>query len=263
MELQELKNSINAVNQRVADLNNQRNRNIGIRENIESQLKVAIENYKNTYGVDVSSEELIQEEYAKVKEKTESELQLLQSAISAIDSGNYTEANKLLGVQVEQSKVAEPTQSVERPDVPVEQPVQVQKEVTPVVAPPVNQPVPQPTTPVAPPVQPVSQPVAPPQAPISGVEQTIKESEKLTGANEFLAGFSQPTPPVAPPTTPVAPPVPPVSQPVPPVTPPAPQPTSPATPQASQPVAPTQPESTFNPTSFGAILGGTEFQLGQ
>lgn len=254
MELQELKNSINAVNQRVADLNNQRNRNIGIRENIESQLKVAIENYKNTYGVDVSSEELIQEEYAKVKEKTESELQLLQSAISAIDSGNYTEANKLLGVQVEQSKVAEPTQSVERPDVPVEQPVQVQKEVTPVVAPPV-QPVSQPAQPVAPPVPQASQPVAPPQTPqtpISGVEQTIKESEKLTGANEFLAGFSQPTPPVAPPTTPVAPPVPPVSQPVPPVT-----------PQAPQPVAPTQPESTFNPTSFGAILGGTEFQLGQ
>lgn len=247
MELQELKSSIAKVNERVATLNNQRNRNIGMRENIQTQLQNAINSYKETYGVDVSTPELVNSEYNKVKGETEKQLQLLQGAISEIDNGNYAKANELLGVTPKAEPVVEQVQSeVTRPDIPVEQPVQVQSEVTPVVQ--VNEPVAPPT------------PVTPSTQPISGVEQTIKENEKLTGASEFLNGFSKPAvpvPPVAPPTMPVQ-----VNEPVAPVPPVAPP--TPSMPVATQEVKASEPvtePSGFNPTSFGAILGGTEFQL--
>lgn len=256
--MEELRQRIGVINGRIGQINDQRNKNIGMRESLTAQLNQNIADYQAKYGVDLSSAELVEAEYNRVSEEIGEGVALLENVVSKIEAGDYSGANALLGVEPKEQG----TQSVQT-EQPVAQPVQNEQ--------PVAQPV---TQPVA---QPVAQPVEQPSSPVQN-EQTVVPTQ-----------VAQPTAPVAPQfTAPVAPqpaaPVTsePVAQPTapsmpsmtPPPVPPAPTTESflsgfekPAMPTGVTPPAPSAPvqnstEATapVNPMSFGGILGGTQFE---
>lgn len=248
----ELRQRIGVINSRIGQINDQRNKNIGMRESLTTQLNQSIADYQAKYGVDLSTSELVDAEYNRVAEEKEKEVKLLEDVISKIEAGDYSGANALLGVEpetksVEQKVEAKQTESVEpsvapqstEPVVPVpqvEQNVpstpQVEQSVspTPQVEPApvqVEQSVPQ--TPVAP-VMPSAPSMTPPPVPASPAGGSLGGN-----AESFLEGFEKPaaptgvTPPPAPVSTPSAP-------------------TGGVTPPPA------------NPMSFDGILGGTQFE---
>jgi len=105
--LEELRGRISTVNATVAKLNEQRSRNMGMRETLLSQRETAVKQYLTAYGVDLSKVS-IEEEFNKVMAEKNAELTQLEGAISAINAGDYDTANKILG-----SEVAEPANEVQ------------------------------------------------------------------------------------------------------------------------------------------------------
>lgn len=103
MEVNELRKRISVVNSTVARLNEQRVKNEGMRETLEKQRSEAIKAYSEKYGVDLTTVD-INEEYNRVVQAKEAEVNLLTEAISCIESGDYARANQLLGISVEGSK---------------------------------------------------------------------------------------------------------------------------------------------------------------
>lgn len=261
--MEELRQRIGVINSRIGQINDQRNKNIGMRESLTTQLNQSIADYQAKYGVDLSTSELVDAEYNRVAEEKEKEVKLLEDVISKIEAGDYSGANTLLGVEpetksVEQKVETKQSESVEpsvasqstEPVVPVPQAeqsvpptTQVEQSVspTPQVEPSV------PLTPQAEPVAPVqveqsvpSTPVAPvmPSAPSMTPPPvpTVPTGGSLgSNAESFLEGFEKPaaptgvTPPPAPVSTPSAP-------------------TGGVTPPPA------------NPMSFDGILGGTQFE---
>ena len=250
--MEELRQRIGVINSRIGQINDQRNKNIGMRESLTTQLNQSIADYQAKYGVDLSTSELVDAEYNRVAEEKEKEVKLLEDVISKIEAGDYSGANALLGVEpetksVEQKVEAKQTESVEPSVAPqstepvapvpqVEQNVpstpQVEQSVspTPQVEPApvqVEQSVPQ--TPVAP-VMPSAPSMTPPPVPASPAGGSLSGN-----AESFLEGFEKPaaptgvTPPPAPVSTPSAP-------------------TGGVTPPPA------------NPMSFDGILGGTQFE---
>lgn len=250
--MEELRQRIGVINSRIGQINDQRNKNIGMRESLTTQLNQSIADYQAKYGVDLSTSELVDAEYNRVAEEKEKEVKLLEDVISKIEAGDYSGANALLGVEpetksVEQKVEAKQTESVEPSVAPqstepvapvpqVEQNVpstpQVEQSVspTPQVEPApvqVEQSVPQ--TPVAP-VMPSAPSMTPPPVPASPAGGSLGGN-----AESFLEGFEKPaaptgvTPPPAPVSTPSAP-------------------TGGVTPPPA------------NPMSFDGILGGTQFE---
>lgn len=250
--MEELRQRIGVINSRIGQINDQRNKNIGMRESLTTQLNQSIADYQAKYGVDLSTSELVDAEYNRVAEEKEKEVKLLEDVISKIEAGDYSGANALLGVEPEtksveqkvetkQSESVEPSvasQSTEpvAPVPQVEQNVpstpQVEQSVspTPQVEPvpvQVEQSVPQ--TPVAP-VMPSAPSMTPPPVPASPAGGSLGGN-----AESFLEGFEKPaaptgvTPPPAPVSTPSAP-------------------TGGVTPPPA------------NPMSFDGILGGTQFE---
>lgn len=250
--MEELRQRIGVINSRIGQINDQRNKNIGMRESLTTQLNQSIADYQAKYGVDLSTSELVDAEYNRVAEEKEKEVKLLEDVISKIEAGDYSGANALLGVEpetksVEQKVEAKQTESVEPSVAPqstepvapvpqVEQNVpstpQVEQSVspTPQVEPApvqVEQSVPQ--TPVAP-VMPSAPSMTPPPVPASPAGGSLGDN-----AESFLEGFEKPaaptgvTPPPAPVSTPSAP-------------------TGGVTPPPA------------NPMSFDGILGGTQFE---
>lgn len=250
--MEELRQRIGVINSRIGQINDQRNKNIGMRESLTTQLNRSIADYQAKYGVDLSTSELVDAEYNRVAEEKEKEVKLLEDVISKIEAGDYSGANALLGVEpetksVEQKVEAKQTESVEPSVAPqstepvapvpqVEQNVpstpQVEQNVppTPQVEPApvqVEQSVPQ--TPVAP-VMPSAPSMTPPPVPASPAGGSLGGN-----AESFLEGFEKPaaptgvTPPPAPVSTPSAP-------------------TGGVTPPPA------------NPMSFDGILGGTQFE---
>lgn len=250
--MEELRQRIGVINSRIGQINDQRNKNIGMRESLTTQLNQSIADYQAKYGVDLSTSELVDAEYNRVAEEKEKEVKLLEDVISKIEAGDYSGANALLGVEpetksVEQKVEAKQTESVEPSVAPqstepvapvpqVEQNVpstpQVEQNVppTPQVEPApvqVEQSVPQ--TPVAP-VMPSAPSMTPPPVPASPAGGSLGGN-----AESFLEGFEKPaaptgvTPPPAPVSTPSAP-------------------TGGVTPPPA------------NPMSFDGILGGTQFE---
>lgn len=250
--MEELRQRIGVINSRIGQINDQRNKNIGMRESLTTQLNQSIADYQAKYGVDLSTSELVDAEYNRVAEEKEKEVKLLEDVISKIEAGDYSGANALLGVEpetksVEQKVETKQSESVEPSVVPqstepvapvpqVEQNVpstpQVEQSVspTPQVEPApvqVEQSVPQ--TPVAP-VMPSAPSMTPPPVPASPAGGSLGGN-----AESFLEGFEKPaaptgvTPPPAPVSTPSAP-------------------TGGVTPPPA------------NPMSFDGILGGTQFE---
>lgn len=250
--MEELRQRIGVINSRIGQINDQRNKNIGMRESLTTQLNQSIADYQAKYGVDLSTSELVDAEYNRVAEEKEKEVKLLEDVISKIEAGDYSGANALLGVEpetksVEQKVETKQSESVEPSVTPqstepvapvpqVEQNVpstpQVEQSVspTPQVEPApvqVEQSVPQ--TPVAP-VMPSAPSMTPPPVPASPAGGSLGGN-----AESFLEGFEKPaaptgvTPPPAPVSTPSAP-------------------TGGVTPPPA------------NPMSFDGILGGTQFE---
>lgn len=250
--MEELRQRIGVINSRIGQINDQRNKNIGMRESLTTQLNQSIADYQAKYGVDLSTSELVDAEYNRVAEEKEKEVKLLEDVISKIEAGDYSGANALLGVEpetksVEQKVETKQSESVEPSVAPqstepvapvpqVEQNVpstpQVEQSVspTPQVEPApvqVEQSVPQ--TPVAP-VMPSAPSMTPPPVPASPAGGSLGGN-----AESFLEGFEKPaaptgvTPPPAPVSTPSAP-------------------TGGVTPPPA------------NPMSFDGILGGTQFE---
>lgn len=250
--MEELRQRIGVINSRIGQINDQRNKNIGMRESLTTQLNQSIADYQAKYGVDLSTSELVDAEYNRVAEEKEKEVKLLEDVISKIEAGDYSGANALLGVEpetksVEQKVETKQSESVEPSVAPqstepvapvpqVEQNVpstpQVEQSVspTPQVEPApvqVEQSVPQ--TPVAP-VMPSAPSMTPPPVPASPAGGSLGGN-----AGSFLEGFEKPaaptgvTPPPAPVSTPSAP-------------------TGGVTPPPA------------NPMSFDGILGGTQFE---
>lgn len=251
--MEELRQRIGVINSRIGQINDQRNKNIGMRESLTTQLNQSIADYQAKYGVDLSTSELVDAEYNRVAEEKEKEVKLLEDVISKIEAGDYSGANALLGVEpetksVEQKVETKQSESVE-PNVapqstePVAPVPQVEQSVPPVsqVEPSVP-PTPQaesvttaqvkqsvPSTPVAP-VMPSAPSMTPPPVP------TVPTGESLGGnAESFLEGFEKPAAPTG-----VTPPPAPVSTPS--------VPTGGVTPPPA------------NPMSFDGILGGTQFE---
>lgn len=236
--MEELRQRIGVINGRIGQINDQRNKNIGMRESLTAQLNQNIADYQAKYGVDLSSAELVEAEYNRVSEEIGEGVALLENVVSKIEAGDYSGANALLGVeskeQVTQSvqteqPVAQPVQTEHPVAQPVTQsaaPVQTEQTVVPTQ-------VAQPTAPVAPqftaPVAPES--VAPPTAP-SMPSMTPPPVPPAPSTESFLSGFEKPAMPTG-------------------VTPPVPSAPVQNSTEAAAPV---------NPMSFGGILGGTQFE---
>lgn len=246
--MEELRQRIGVINSRIGQINDQRNKNIGMRESLTTQLNQSIADYQAKYGVDLSTSELVDAEYNRVAEEKEKEVKLLEDVISKIEAGDYSGANALLGVEPETKSVEQkvetkqsesvapqstepvaPVPQVEQnvPSTPqVEQSVSPKPQVEPAPV-QVEQSVPQ--TPVAP-VMPSAPRMTPPPVPASPAGGSLGGN-----AESFLEGFKKPaastgvTPPPAPVSTPSAP-------------------TGGVTPPPA------------NPMSFGGILGGTQFE---
>lgn len=231
----ELLERIGTANAKCGKLNEELRVREGKRQAFSTQLETAIADYKAKYGVDITPA-TIDEELARVSQSVEADLKDLENLIALIESGQYDEANALVGgteeASVQTTPVAEePVQSTPVATEPVQTtPVKATEPVQPVQSTPVQ---PMQNTPVQPmqstPVQPmVSQPVmAQPTAPVH------TESVQST-----------PTQPVAP-STPIAP-----------VHPSAPVvPNVPLQPTMGQPAAQSTPLSGVDSMLGGALAG--------
>ena len=206
VNIEAVRSRISVINSQVAKINDTRSVNLGRKQTLESQFNSQVERYKQLYGVDITKENINAEVEAVTAEVTEV-CDKLDKVLGAINSGDYTTANSLLGIEPavaetkeevkaeEPKEVAEPVPTppqVSAPSVSVEPPVMPQvTQTTPPVAPTMPVMPPQGNTPVAPPMPNVGTPVsAPPQMPNMG------------------APISQTSMPVMPPqgNTPVAPP---------------------------------------------------------
>ena len=112
MSVAELRGKIATVNATVARLNEQRVRNMGMRETLEKQKSNAMAMYLEKYGVDLSTTD-IKAEFQRVMDIKEAEVNLMTEVIGCIDRGEYARANQLMGISVEETKSADtqPSQS--------------------------------------------------------------------------------------------------------------------------------------------------------
>ena len=253
--MEELRQRIGVINGRIGQINDQRNKNIGMRESLTTQLNQSIADYQAKYGVDLSTAELVDAEYNRVAEEKEKEVKLIEDVISKIEAGDYSGANTLLGVEPKAKETEEVSQNVEpsvpqaepAPSVPQAEPsVSQTPQAEPVLSVPQAEPVPSVTqTPQVEQSVPQAEPVpSVPQAPVAPSAPSMTPPPvppaptvgNLGGnAESFLEGFEKPAAPtgVTPPPAPTAAPSAPTSS----VTPPP-----------------------ANPMSFDGILGGTQFQ---
>ena len=107
----ELLAKLNNLNARVVKSNSSRSVQLGRKETLEKQLAKAVEDYRVEFGVNLNDVG-IDVEYSRVVSETEASATLLESALGAIESGNYTLAEELLlktdGVIEDVEVVAEP-----------------------------------------------------------------------------------------------------------------------------------------------------------
>lgn len=117
--VEELRSRIAVVNSTSARLNEQRNRNLGMRETLERQRDSAIRSYKEKYGIDLTQIS-IDSEYARLMQEKEAEVSVLERAIASIDAGDYATARSILGIAEDGTKpVASAPVQVSQPAAPV------------------------------------------------------------------------------------------------------------------------------------------------
>lgn len=112
MEINELKSKIDSLNTRLARVNMLRNQNIGKRETLISQCNQLYKKYYETYGIELTDENL-DSEIARVMADKEKEATLIESVLKAIDECNYSKANALMGVEYDSGSAYERTSTDE------------------------------------------------------------------------------------------------------------------------------------------------------
>lgn len=100
MSVDELLKDIEKCNKQILEINKRNDRERGRRDEIESNLKKQLNKYKETYGVELSLDDMesIKAEYQKVYEERKEEVEKVGKILSLIQEGRYTEVNLMLGV---------------------------------------------------------------------------------------------------------------------------------------------------------------------
>lgn len=140
----ELINKINSLNNEVKRLNNERNVALGKKETLTQQLNQGLADYNAKFQTNISVD-TVEAELTKVSGEVEAKVNKLETAITQIKSGNYTEANSTLDIkpvvpvaetaQAPTEPTTEPTTVHSAPVAPVvpEVPVQPDAPVAPVM----------------------------------------------------------------------------------------------------------------------------------
>lgn len=239
----ELINKINSLNNEVKRLNNERNMALGKKETLTQQLNQGLADYNAKFQTNISVD-TVEAELTKVSGEVEAKVNKLETAITQIKSGNFTEANSTLDIKpvipVEETAQAptEPTTVHSVPEAPVvsEAPVQQSAPAAPVM----------PSTP------------AEPERPAPAERPAPDAASFLDMLN--LAPGATPAQPSAPTATvgggmSFAAKAETVAEPSAPVTPSAPAEPTPAAPAEPTPAAPAEPKIGLPPTNFTAFMG--------
>ena len=96
MNIDEVKQKIEATNVQSEKLNKERQINIGKKETYTTQLDKALSDYKKAYGVELTIKNLTSE-LERVKAEKERELALVEGMIACINNGDYNGARQLAG----------------------------------------------------------------------------------------------------------------------------------------------------------------------
>lgn len=100
--------AVERLNEKIEKLNQHRTKVQTTQELLESQLATAIEEYKKNYGIDLkgkdfkATKKLIESECLRVSKEIEDEYSLKDQVVEAIESGDITKAETLLGVSHEE-----------------------------------------------------------------------------------------------------------------------------------------------------------------
>ena len=108
------------LNQKVAQLNNERSRQLGMQEAAKKQYDTAIKAYETKYGVKLTPENL-QEEYNKAYKELKTNIEVLKRTIEGIENGEYKQVT-VPNIDLE------PNVTIEVPEVKV-QPTVVETEI--------------------------------------------------------------------------------------------------------------------------------------
>lgn len=113
--------AVERLNEEIEKLNQHRTKVQTTQELLESQLATAIEEYKKDYGIDLkgkdfkATKKLIEAECVRVLKEIEDEYSLKDRVVEAIESGDITKAETLLGVSHEE-EVPEEVAEKEEPN---------------------------------------------------------------------------------------------------------------------------------------------------
>lgn len=105
------------LNKRIEKINTERTKTETRVSMLKDQLSRKLKDYKANYGVDLYSEDfrklcaMVEEETTKVRKEVAEEYEFKEKIVSLIEQGNIEEANKMLGIAVE-----EPEEAVDNPD---------------------------------------------------------------------------------------------------------------------------------------------------
>ena len=105
------------LNKRIEKINTERTKTETRVSMLKDQLSRKLKDYKENYGVDLYSEDFrklcarVEEETTKVRKEVAEEYEFKEKIVSLIEQGNIDEANKMLGIYVE-----EPEEAVDNPD---------------------------------------------------------------------------------------------------------------------------------------------------
>lgn len=101
---------VQSLNKRIENINVQRTKAEAKVDMLKKQLLSEISAYKTAYGVDLSDKNFaklsgkVKAELSMVTETIKSEYELKEKVVTAIESGNYDEAYRLLGIEPENSE---------------------------------------------------------------------------------------------------------------------------------------------------------------
>lgn len=113
--------AVERLNEKIEKLNQHRTKVQTTQELLESQLATAIEEYKKNYGIDLkgkdfkATKKLIEAECVRVSKEIEDEYSLKDQVVEAIESGDISKAETLLGVSHEE-EVPEEVAKKEEPN---------------------------------------------------------------------------------------------------------------------------------------------------
>ena len=236
MSLEVIKQKISSINAQSAKLNDNRKYQLGMRTQLQSQLKDAVADYESKYGVSLSLDSL-DAEIQSVSSEMEKEIESITNILNLINSGRYEDAERLVSGGVEGQE--QPTSGVEN-------------NAEAVTVPHVESAVPHVDEGVVPHIEgavPHVEPAVPEMA-VPHVEPAVPEMEVPHVAEGV-------TPNVEPAVPHVEPAVPHVEAPVAPTVPVAPRPIP--SPVPDEPIVGSDSSERKPITSFNAILGGSAF----